>query len=104
LNFYSSDVECPYCGAGLEINHDDGRGYDESVLHQQECSECDRVFVFTASISYSYDAQKADCLNDGEHEYELTRTYPRRYAKLRCKHCDDEQQLPEGRPYLTEEN
>ena len=25
-----SDVECPYCGAEQEINHDDGYGYDEN--------------------------------------------------------------------------
>ena len=23
------DVECPYCGAEIEINHDDGYGYEE---------------------------------------------------------------------------
>lgn len=31
----SNDVECPYCGAEQEINHDDGQGYDEGVLHRQ---------------------------------------------------------------------
>jgi len=29
----TNDVECPYCGAEQEINHDDGQGYDEDVLH-----------------------------------------------------------------------
>jgi len=32
-------VNCPYCGAEQEICHDDGYGYEEDVLHQQECSE-----------------------------------------------------------------
>jgi len=33
-----SDVECPYCGADVEINHDDGYGYTEDCLHEQAMS------------------------------------------------------------------
>ena len=33
------DVECPYCYADQEINHDDGYGFDEDQLYEQECSE-----------------------------------------------------------------
>ena len=31
----SKDVDCPYCGHPQDINHDDGYGYEEVVLHQQ---------------------------------------------------------------------
>lgn len=27
------DVECPYCGKGLDIDHEDGYGYEEGVTH-----------------------------------------------------------------------
>jgi hypothetical protein len=71
------DVNCPYCGAPQEINHDDGRGYSEDDKHEQQCNECEKIFVFTTSISYYYEAEKADCLNDGEHNYKRTHTIPR---------------------------
>lgn len=28
-----SDLQCPYCEADQEVNHDDGMGYDESLRH-----------------------------------------------------------------------
>ena len=85
-----SDIECPYCEAQQEINHDDGNGYEEGVTHQQTCSECDKTFVFTTSISYYYESEKADCLNEGEHDYKPTKTYPVEFTKMRCSMCDDE--------------
>lgn len=64
-----SDVECPYCGKGQEINHDDGAGYEEGCLHEQECSDCEKTFTFYTTISFDYEAYKADCLNGGEHKW-----------------------------------
>lgn len=84
------DVECPYCGAELEINHDDGYGYSESDIHQQQCGKCERYFTYTTSISFYYSVEKADCLNDGEHVYKKTCTYPPEFAKLRCIICGEE--------------
>jgi len=84
------DVECPYCGAGQEINHDDGYGYSEDEKHQQECGDCDRTFVFTTSISYYYEAEKADCLNDSNHDYQPTKTCPKKYSRMQCTVCDEE--------------
>ena len=83
------DVNCPYCDSEQEINHDDGRGYTEGVLEQQECSNCNKVFVYTTSISFYHDAEKADCLNDGKHDYKPTNTYPRQFAKMECSMCGD---------------
>jgi len=88
-----TDLKCPYCGAELNVDHDDGRGYEEDVLHQMECGECEKSFVFTTSVSYYYDPGKADCLNDGKHNYELTQTFPTVFSKMRCSMCDDEREL-----------
>jgi len=85
----TNDVKCPYCDEYNEICHDDGYGYEEERLHQQECSECEKTFTFTTFIYFSYEAYKADCLNGGEHEFEKTITYPPEFAKLRCIHCDE---------------
>jgi hypothetical protein len=87
------DLECPYCGAGNNVCHDDGFGYEENELHEIECIGCDKYFVFTTTIHFSYDAYTADCLNGGKHQYEKTKTFPERYTKLRCKMCGDEKPL-----------
>ena len=84
----SDDVECPYCGVGQEINHDDGYGYEEDRRHEQQCPDCEKTFAFTISISYYHEAYKADCLNGGAHVLEMSATYPREYSDMRCRDCD----------------
>lgn len=83
-----ADLECPYCGAEQEVCHDDGFGYEEDRRHEMECSECEKTFVFTTMISFSYEAEKADCLNDGEHVLSMSATYPREYSQMQCRDCD----------------
>lgn len=85
----SKDLECPNCGEYIEICHDDGFGYEEGTLHEQNCGHCDKNFAFTTSICYYYEGFKADCLNDGEHLYEPTTTFPKMFTKMTCKTCDD---------------
>jgi hypothetical protein len=86
-------IECPYCGSEEEIDHDDGFGYEQDVTHQMQCSNCEKNFVFTTYISFSYNAEKADCLNDGEHDYQPTHTYPKAATRMRCTMCDDTRDL-----------
>ena len=93
---------CPYCDSEVEICHDDGFGYAEDETYQYECPDCGKNFVFTTSIHFYYSAEKAECLNGGEHDYKETMTTPRRYTKLRCTMCDDEKPLPKDHPYLLE--
>lgn len=81
------DIECPYCEKELDINHDDGFGYEEGVKHHQECPHCEKSFVFETSISFYYEAQKADCLNDDKHDYKLTRTFPKEFSEMKCIMC-----------------
>lgn len=90
-----TDLNCPYCDAGLEVCHDDGFGYAEDELHQMECRMCGKAFVFTTAILYHYSAEKADCLNGAPHEYERTHTYPKEFAKMRCTMCGDERPMTE---------
>ena len=84
-----TDTNCPYCDAELDINHDDGHGYEENELHEQECRECGKTFVFTTYIIYSYTTYKADCLNGSKHEYKPTHTYPIEFTEMECSMCGD---------------
>lgn len=86
----SYDIECPYCGGQQNIDHDDGYGYEEDVVHQQQCCDCDMIFTYTTSIIYHYNPQKADCLNGSEHKWKPTLTYPKIATKMRCEICDEE--------------
>lgn len=88
------DIQCPYCGDGQNINHDDGYGYEEDTYHQQQCHDCERYFIFTTSILYLYDVKKAECLNDGNHDFQKIVGYPERYFinKFRCSICGEEKE------------
>ncbi len=88
------DVNCPYCNASEEINHDDGYGYAEDETFHQECGECGKTFVYTTVTTMHYYPGKADCLNGGVHQYEKTKTWPPEYARLRCTICGEEKPLP----------
>lgn len=83
-----ADLECPYCGSEQEVCHDDGAGYAEDERHEQECSDCGKQYVFTTSISYYYEAEKADCLNGGAHVLMMSCTYPREYSDMYCRDCE----------------
>lgn len=82
------DMECPYCEAPQDVNHDDGAGYAEDERHEHECSECNKTFVFTTSISYYYEPEKADCLNGGQHVLSMSATSPIEYSQMQCQDCD----------------
>lgn len=81
------DVECPYCGEGQEINHDDGYGYDEYDIHNQYCSHCDKYFVYTTSISFNYYPKKADCMNGADHDWKPVNTSPYYPDAKECRIC-----------------
>jgi len=86
-----SDLNCPYCGEGQEINHDDGYGYTEGERHHQTCWKCDKVFAYETSISFHYEAEKADCLNGSEHQFEPVVHFPTYWPdRKRCKACGHE--------------
>lgn len=82
------DLECPYCESELEVNHDDGFGYEQDVNHEMQCGNCEKSFVFTTGIIFNYEAQKADCLNTGIHDCKPTITWPKECTRLMCDMCD----------------
>ena len=83
-----SDIECPYCGEEQEVCNDDGFGYEEGVAHEMECGECEKNFTFQTSILFLYEPAKADCLNGLDHNLRPSRTYPKKFTKMRCDDCD----------------
>lgn len=83
------DINCPYCEAGQDICHDDGFGREEGVKHEMQCDECEKYFTFTTSISFDYEAEKADCLNGSDHDFKPTMTHPREYTKMECTMCEE---------------
>lgn len=87
------DLNCPYCGSELEVCHDDGFGYQEEVRHEMQCWNCEKNFVFTTEISFYYSAEKADCLNGGDHKYKLTNTFPKEFSKMSCEDCDEQREM-----------
>lgn len=87
------DIECPYCGHEQDICHDDGFGYQEDVKHEMECAQCEKSFVFTTCVSFSYEAEKADCLNGGDHDWKPNTVFPREYTQMVCTMCDEHRNL-----------
>lgn len=88
----SYDVNCPYCDVELEINHDDGYGYDEDQKYTQVCSRCGKVFIFTTTIILSHEAEIAPCQNGEPHNYEPIKGAPSEFfvGRKRCSYCDEE--------------
>jgi len=89
----SYDTHCPYCEADVEICHDDGYGYEEGDMHQQECGGCGKTFTYYTTIRFSYSTRRADCLNGAEHIWRKTATIPAHFARLRCESCGEEKPL-----------
>jgi hypothetical protein len=91
-----SKEKCPYCGCEIEIDHDDGIGYEEDMAHQQECSECGKMFIYFTTMSFSYALHKADCLNEeGKHSWKPTICFPEEFTKMRCEYCKEEREPTE---------
>lgn len=91
MNSFYSDVECPYCGGGQDIDHSDGYGFEQGETHQQECVHCSKIFIYQSHISFSYDVDKADCLNGAEHDWQLTKTIPE-MRRMHCSMCDQKRE------------
>lgn len=90
------DIKCPYCEKELDINHDDGFGYEEGVKHKMECTHCEKSFVFETSISFYYEPEKADCLNNDKHDYKITTTCPKELSQMECTKCGDRRELTDS--------
>jgi len=86
------DVKCPYCGKEQNINHDDGYGYEENEIYEQECINCEKIFAYTTQISFDYKTHMANCLNGDKHKFEPVIHYPKYWPDWkRCKDCGYEE-------------
>lgn len=59
---------CPYCGAPVEITHDDGYGLQEDTLYEDECMECEKEFEYW--ISYGNREGEFNLIKLWECDYE----------------------------------
>jgi len=102
----SKDVRCPYCGEWQEINHDDGYGYAEDEVFEQECWKCDKVFTYTTSTHFYYEVGKAPCKNGGSHEFDPILGHPKEHFAGRycCKYCGEEKYNEEENKKWRKEN
>lgn len=77
-----NDVVCPYCKESQEINHDDGYGYTEDVMHEQHCTSCGELFKFETIFTIHYEV-----FCNGDHDMELS---PIKGNKIfyQCNNCD----------------
>jgi len=87
------EVDCPYCEKELDIDSSESSVYDEGVKHQHECPHCEKSFVFETYVSFHFEPAKADCLNDGKHDYQMTATTPIEYSEMECKMCGSSREL-----------
>ena len=47
-----ADVYCPYCNEALDIDHNDGYGYEENEKHMQCCKHYNKTCAFTTQICF----------------------------------------------------
>lgn len=81
-----SDIKCPYCQAENEIDHDDGYGYDEDTLHQQQCCECEKTFGYTTAIHFHYTPRLLPCANGENHDMKPVIHFPNQWPDwVRCE-------------------
>lgn len=61
------DVECPYCGARLEVDYDDREGWisGDEYENEAECPVCEREFKLMCSMSIDYEAKTMESEDDG---------------------------------------
>lgn len=92
-NMSYSDTYCPYCEKGIDIDHDDGYGYEEDKVFTQTCEHCDKTFSYTTSTSFYYETEKAPCQNDEPHKWKPVTGYPPALfvGVERCEFCDKQE-------------
>ena len=101
-----NDINCPYCDTEQEIDHDDGYGYEEDEVHEQECGNCEKVFHYRTHTSFSYDVEKAPCKNEEPHDWQPCRGFPSGYMKnrQRCSYCDEVELINDALKYNVEKD
>lgn len=87
-----NDIECPYCG---HDNEPDGEQHEQDVLHEMQCSGCEKYFGYTIGYIPVYNSRPMPCANDGEHSWKPIIGAPKECFKnkYRCEHCDEKKTI-----------
>ena len=86
----NNNAECPYCGNEVEIDHDDGYGYEEDKLFEQDCPHCGKTFGYRTTLHYYYDAKKVPCFNGEPHKWkEIVHDSTFYEWRKVCEYCGD---------------
>ena len=75
------NLTCPYC------DHTYSTGYDNEKCeehYQAECPACDNIFAYQIEIEITTISCRAECLNGGEHEWEIQKCYPEFMTRRYC--------------------
>ena len=88
-------TKCPYCNESVEIELEYSE-FEENVKHHAECCNCNKSFVFETVITIEIESFKADCLNDENHTFELSKTYPIECSKMVCSACGTKRLLTDS--------
>lgn len=80
---------CPYCDEDLRLPED---CYSEGRVYTDECSNCEKKFVFTIEYSVDYYTHQAECLNGASHKFVKRCGCPEYVfaGKYKCSDCDEE--------------
>jgi len=83
------DLQCPYCDEEIEDPDD---AYEPDRDYEHECPHCEKNFVFHVEYTRNYSANKAECLNGGEHRYKERKLYGtgEPLIRWRCQDCGHE--------------
>lgn len=64
-----NDFNCPYCNQEGEVDWEDSDFFTDSAEIEYECGACERKYVVTTCVSYSYDAECS------EHDWGIYQRY-----------------------------
>ncbi len=93
------EIICPYCEHAYDLNHDDGAFYTDGGSEKEECPQCEKSFLVESSVSWSFDAVIAECLNDGNHKWKKEynemniKNYPPLAEREACDVCGEKRRV-----------
>lgn len=84
------DIECPYCGHEQDVCQDDGHASEDGATYEEQCESCEKMFALVPSISFDFGTYKADCMNDGPHDWNVSKHIHYEGKKYRrCNVCQE---------------
>ena len=77
-------TQCPYCNRIISVCEE--WTFEDNESYEETCPNCNKIFIYsvTTECSYSFAAKKADCLNGGQHKFEIVHLIPPEKSYKRC--------------------